>query len=525
MPIAPPLKMDQFENWAEDRFQESGTGTGVVVNPPRRDNRGWDFIVEWDEEPVDGIARDRQVLGRTVRVQVKSGRQVKPAARVKLSNMLRFVEANEPCFIVLFWLNRKRSGVEVYARHFDAEMIEATLKRARQLERDGRSDHHRVYMCVTMHHSNLHTDDLITWLQLECAERPAGYAIRKNEVRESVGGRGLVGTINVPATEVSSFIEHAIGLRDFNPDWVEFRETRFGIAACAVEPKNDTTTYKVNVKSRPSSMTFETSSGDKVTLKGETRAINAIGYPDVGLIGSFISKHLTTRVFSSLRMDTTYHINGQDVDNIRNLRNILKLFCVFGADQMYMTYELEGKLLERAKVLEVPLVEDRELFLWAMDRLDALLACTRASEHPTLSVADLLDNADALDDFYSCMAADTTTLKIEPKIQNVALPEPIQMVGYCYVEVANTVYAAFYHQAVVNEKVEGSNKTIEFGKPEIVERWARRGALEMHMQRIKRKFQSVLKKSSSGTIYFNEGDMMTALKGTWDVGMRAATLT
>jgi hypothetical protein len=375
-------------------------------------------------------------------------------------------------------------------------------------------------MLISMQDSDLHTDDLIQWLQSGSKEKPADYASTKASISENVGGRGLVGTIKVPGKEITSFIEHAVGLRDFNPDWIELRETRFGIAANTIEPQDDGTTYKVNVKPRQSSMTFENESGDSVTIKGETRALKVDGNLDTDLIGSFISKHLTTRVFSSLRMDTSYHINGQDVDEIRGLHDILKLFCMFGTGPMYMVYELEGKTLERARVSETPMVEERELFLWAMDRLEALLTCTRASEHPTLSVADMLDNAGALDDFYSCVQADTTTLKIEPKIQDVVLPEPTQMVGYCYVEIANTVYATFYHQAILSEKLEGGNKVIEFGKPEIVERWAKCGSLEMHMPRIKRKFQSVLSKRPNGTIYFNEGDMMTALKGTWDVGMR-----
>jgi len=518
MLIAPPLKMDQFEDWAEDRFQESGTGTGVVVNPPRRDKRGWDFIVEWDETPFIGIARDRQVLGRTARVQVKSCRQVKPNARVKLSNMLRFVEANEPCFIVLYHLDKRQNGVEIYARHFDHVLIEATLKRAREAERDGKADHHKIIIPVTMQNSDVHTDDLIPWLQSECAEKPAVYASNKSKIRDSVGGRGLVGTIKVPATEISNFIEHAVGLRDFKSEWVEFRETRFGIPARTVEPKDDGMTYKVNVKPRASSMTFENEAGDSVTVKGETRGVNVTGYLNTDLAGSFISKYLTTRIFSSLRMDTHYHINGQDVDEIRSLHNIIKLFCMFGVGQMYVKYELEGRILDHAKLSDTPVIDKREIFLWALDRLDALLICTRASEHPTLSLADLLDNADALDGFRSCIAAENTTLKIEPKMQDLVLPEPVQMAGYCYAEIAGTVYAAFYRQVVLSVNKEGANKVIELRKPDIIERWARIGTQNIHMPRIKRKFRSIINKQPSGTIYFNEGDMMTAIKRTSEVG-------
>jgi hypothetical protein len=523
MPIAPPSKMDLFEDWAEDTFQKSGTGTGVTINPPRRDKHGWDFIAEWDEEPVAGIPRDRQVIARTTRIQVKSSRQSRPTVKLKLSNALRFVEANEPCFVVLYWLNRKKTGVEVYGRHFDEALIAATLKRAREADRDSQTDHHKLFIYITMQEEDLHTHDVIPWIQSHCKDKPAEYAQWKAGIREAVGGRGLIGTIKIPVAETTTFIEHAVGLQqDFNPNWIEFRETRFGIASNSVAEMDNGVTYKVNVKPRPSAMHFETEGGERVSFEGVTKSIQLPGYADADLIGAFHAKHLTARVYSSLRMDATYHLNGSDVDEIRSLRDILKLFCLFGTDQMHVVYELEGKQLDRGAMSPIAPVEEREMFLWAIDRLDAMLMCTRASEHPRLSVMDMLDHSEALDQFYSCIVADSTTLKLWPKTVPVALPEPVEMVGYCHVEIANTVYTAFYHQLLLTKQIQGEETIIEFGKPTIIARWAKSGTAEQHMPRIKQKFRSVLNKRPSGTIYFNEGDMMSALLGAQDIGMRVA---
>lgn len=522
MPIAPPAKLDLFEDWAEDTFQAIGTGTAITINPTRRDRRGWDFIAEWDEDLAVGVPRDRQVVARAARVQVKSSRQSKPTARLKLSNALRFVEASEPCFVVMYWLDRARSGVEVFARHFDEELIAATLKRVREADRDGQRELHKLTLLVPMKDDDLHTDDLIPWLRSQCAEKPADYSRWKAEIRESVGGRGLVGALKVPAAESINFIEHAVGLRDFDPSWVEFRETRFGIASSTVEPIDDGVRFEVALKGRPSAMHFETASGESVSFNGVTKSIRLPGHADAGLVGAFHAKYLTTRIHSSLRMDTTYNLAGSDIDEIRALREVLKLFCMFGTEQMFVVYELEGERLDRGFVTPTPPVEERDMFLWAIDRLEALLACTRASEHPRLCVADMLERSQALDDFYSCIEADSTTLRLSPTFDGAALPEPTGVAGYCHVEIATTVFAAFYHQPLLSRKTHGADTVIEFGRPQIVERWARSGVTDEHAPRMRRAFQSMLKRRPAGTAYFNEGDMMSALRGARHMGMRVA---
>jgi len=522
MSIAPPANFDRFGDWAEDTFQTTGTGTAVTVNPSRRDRYGWDFVAEWDEEPATGIPRDRQVVARSARIQVKSSRQSRPTARLKLSNALRFVEANEPCFVVMYWLNRTKSGVEVFVRQFGEELIAATLKKVREADRDGQKELHTIDLLVPMGDGDMHTYDLITWLKSQCAEKPSDYARWKGEIRESVGGRGLVGTLKVPMAETTNFIEHAVGLRDFDPDWVEFRETRFGIASSTVEPFDDRATFKVALKGRPSAMHFETESGESVSFEGVTKSIRLPGHADQDLVGAFHAKHLTTRIHSSLRMDTTYNLTSSDVDEIRELREVLKLFCMFGNEQMFVVYELEGKRLDRGFVTPTPQVEERDMFLWAIDRLDALLACTRASEHPRLSVFDMLERSKMLDDFYSCIEADSTTLRLSSKSEGAMLPEPTGMAGYCHVEIAGTVFAAFYYQPLLSTAADGQDAVIEFGRPEIVERWARKGVTHDHAPRIRRTFHSMLKRQPAGTAYFDEGDMISALNGTRHMGITEA---
>jgi len=523
MPLAPPPKLDLFEDWAEDTFQQCGSGTGITINPTRRDKRGWDFIAEWDEVPIKSIARDRQVIARAARVQVKSSRQPRPTAKLKLSNALRFVEANEPCFVVLYWLNRKKTGVEVYARHFHADLIAATLKRAREADRDGEPDYHKLFIYIPMQDQDLHTADLIPWLQSYCGGKPTDYAREKGEIRDSVGGRGLIGTIKIPVAEAARFIEHAVGLQqDFNPNWVEFRETRFGIASNSVEDANDGVTYKLNVKPRPSAMHFESETGEKVTFKGVTKSIQLPGFADSDLIAAFHAKHLTARVYASSKINITYNLSGTDVDEIRELRDILKLFCLLGTCNMYFVYDLEGERLDRAMISDTAPVEERDLFLWAVDRVDALLVCTRISEQPRLSVADMLDNSEALDEFYSCILADSTTLKLQPKGSNTAPPEPTEMAGYAYVEIGNTVYAAFYYQRLLGKEYIENEIVLEFDKPVIIERWAKSGTIEQHIPRIRRKFRLVLNKRPAGTVYVNDGDTLSALYGAQEIGMRVA---
>lgn len=521
MPIASPLSFEKFDDWAEDTFQSSGSGSAVTVNPTRRDERGWDFIVEWDETPNAKIPRDRQVIARTARIQIKSCRQSRPTFKLKLSNALRFVEANEPCFVVLYWLDKK-NGVEIYVRHFDVDLIAIALKRAREADRDGKTDYHRIFLYITMGNTDLHTDDVIPWLKSFCKDKPADYAKKKSKVRDSVGGRGLVGTIRLPTNQIISLVEHAVGLRqDYRPDWIELRETRFGIPASTSEVEGQPDSFNLRVPERPSAIHFESASGEVVAFKGVTKAFSVPGYSGVDLIAAFSTKHLTARVYASGKMETNYSLKSGDVEEIRELCDLMVLFCMFGTGPMFVTYELEGNRLERGNLSKTEKPEQHDLFLWARDRLDALLITTRASEHPRLSILNMLDVAGQVDLFYRCVMADSATLKLIPKHDAAKFPEPIGMIGFCYVQIAGVVFAAFYRQAAASKVIKGEKTIITFGKPKLIERWAKGGTLIERLPDIRRKFNSIRTKAPRGTIYFDEGDMMSAVQGATDIDMVA----
>ena len=527
MSIPAPPSLSQFEDWAEDSFQTIGTGTDVVVNAPRRDRRGWDFIAEWDVPAVPGLPSDKQRTARTARIQVKSSRQTKPVARLKLSNALKFAEAVDPCFVVLYWLDKRQNQVEIYIKHFDEALVARTLKRAREADRDGETDLHKINFLVPMSVCDMHTHDLILWLKEQCLDIPSVYTKQKAHHHETVGYEDprLFGNMTFNHSHADALIEHAVGLpTTFNPSWIELRESRFGIPASIPFVAGEPSHFEIRTTPKPAAIIFRTADGREARFDGELRSFQLPGYEPKGvLLAAFSSESVTGRVYSDLRIQINYSLLGPAVHDARHLQTLLRMFLMLFDGGVTATLAIDNKELDQAPITEKPPAINERLFRWAYDMTEALLKHIKRADKPRLSVAQLIDAFEDVERFAACVIDGVMTLKVELEDPSAALRTFSGMLSYAYVPVGSFTYAVFYRQPFLSQRIEGDLLIVQFGSPDIIETWARAGSSDKNMPAIRRKFAKLRNRAPGGTVYAYDGDMIEATTKHVDITVTGDT--
>jgi hypothetical protein len=129
----PPLLDSQaIGDRAEDAFKYLCTEANIIANPPFRDRRGWDFILDcpFPNEAVtpDYVARPTQIM---CRAQVKGSLNDSGTVPVSLANLERMSKERVPWFVQVVILmetapHRPRAA---YLVHVDERVITPAIKR------------------------------------------------------------------------------------------------------------------------------------------------------------------------------------------------------------------------------------------------------------------------------------------------------------------------------------------------------------------------------------------------------------
>ena len=170
----------------EKKFSELCSQQNATCNKSDEDDHGWDYIVEVETDHQSKLPADlRDGVIRSL-VQVKSTRSDRLVAKVKLSNALKAIQTDLPCFLTLLVFDgNKVEGL--YVRHFWKDEIERILKRAREAHRDNRDDLHKIYLQFSFDGLESVEANLIEALCDRVAKHGTNYAQEKKNLRENVG--------------------------------------------------------------------------------------------------------------------------------------------------------------------------------------------------------------------------------------------------------------------------------------------------------------------------------------------------
>lgn len=222
-----PIK--RLARYAETSFASLCARGGALCHESQEDENGWDYLVELPEDESPGPA-DAALPGKQAFVQVKSSRNARLSCGIKLSNALKAARSRDPWFVVL--MVDAAPQPKIYAVHIWAKEMEGWLKAGRKASIE-KAAVHRRRVTVNFTEADLHTDDLVEWMQETIAAAAPDYAPAKKAIYETVGyedGYGA-GKLSFIADGIEEMFDELLGLGTGLPvSKFTFTPSRFGLS-------------------------------------------------------------------------------------------------------------------------------------------------------------------------------------------------------------------------------------------------------------------------------------------------------
>lgn len=178
---------------AEDHFKSMITRAGFTAHPPRRDRRGWDFIIEFPENVHEKFAPS-EIFNRPVEhkalVQVKGIRGASSRS-ISLQQWERFTKDPRPCFFYVLEVDEHDEPSRAFLIHVDRELVGQVAERLAGLD-EGEVSNFRN-LTKTLNWSQYEGFDPTDWkilrekLETAAGTSPDDYARRKREWIEEAG--------------------------------------------------------------------------------------------------------------------------------------------------------------------------------------------------------------------------------------------------------------------------------------------------------------------------------------------------
>ena len=217
----------------EDIFKTLCNRSGVTCNNSDQDDYGWDFHLEFPPAAVPDVAIDMRPGPLSALVQVKTTRSSKFSWHIKLSNALRLVNSELPCFLVLVRLGKKETR-QIYVVHIWKDLIGSFLKAGREADSQHCHAPHKKVVLVRFPADGEQSQDPVGWMRSQIESVGSDYAGVKLKLRKSVGfeeGYG-VGNVTFDMQSIDELIDWHLGLKEsVKFSRLEVTSRRFGILA------------------------------------------------------------------------------------------------------------------------------------------------------------------------------------------------------------------------------------------------------------------------------------------------------
>lgn len=228
-PLQAKKTIKRLARYAETSFASLCALGGALCHESQEDENGWDYLVELPEDESTGPA-DTAPPGKQAYVQVKSTRNARLSCSVKLSNALKAARSRDAWFVVLMVEAEPRP--KTYAVHIWAETMKDWLKAGRKASIE-KAPVHKRRVTVNFNEADLHSDDLVEWVQETIATAAPDYALAKKSIYETVGyenGFGA-GKLSFRADDAEQFFDELLGLGTGLPiSKFTFTPSRFGLS-------------------------------------------------------------------------------------------------------------------------------------------------------------------------------------------------------------------------------------------------------------------------------------------------------
>jgi hypothetical protein len=133
------LNSDELGKKGEARFSEICSDAKLIRNPSTdHDRAGWDYIVEFDQQPPQGSATlDTRRSPLSCHVQVKTMWNSGDRFKMRLSAAERLAKEPKPAFVYVFKVDANLNFVSAHLVQMLDENLATVLKRLRREEEKG----------------------------------------------------------------------------------------------------------------------------------------------------------------------------------------------------------------------------------------------------------------------------------------------------------------------------------------------------------------------------------------------------
>lgn len=241
----------------EADFDRLCTSANLVATRPKKDQYGWDYLVEFPPEIIPSLALDSQPSPIKCMVQVKSTKKHTGNFQVKLSAMLELTRAQMPSFVCFILYDKNDVLKDIYLVHIDKEIIANVLKSVRKNELQNKPLHK---VKITIHYKE---KDKLKSIKGQCLKDTIKsyasvgmneYIKQKNELINSIGFDDSSFSITMSFKDVThnDLIDMSLGLKkDISVEVSKMVQKRFGMEMPIANKIDEASDVKVSINPEP----------------------------------------------------------------------------------------------------------------------------------------------------------------------------------------------------------------------------------------------------------------------------------
>lgn len=495
---------------AESELQRLCDLHNIPRNKAFDDQTGWDYLLEFPRTRLTGVAHDRQVGNSTARVQVKSTKTDKPQTRFKLTNALHFTRESDICFVLLFHFAGGQAPFRVYARHFSAELMEIALRAAREADRDGRDDLHRIFVPIAFSDTDDHTDDLIPWMSALCDQAPEIYAVQKRQWESRLGYETVAASTSLTFDhdQLQPMIDSSAGLGGAVPvRYALVQDVRFGIPGKTPIFEGEGSTVDITVHPQPARLLVEDVTGSKVAFQGDFRLGLPVAEREM-MRASFIAPCLRLVIKGFEDFELNFSFQPDEAYAVADLDNICR-FQKAARTGASVDLEVDG-----ATVLSVSCPPQTVASNQRLDHIGvvaaALLKASPAAASAVVSMTQLSESWEDAVFFTEMLTDDDMTFKCQLDQMVARVPQIRNYVGYVSVQVGNFFFWAIIRRPCLEQEDKDGALKLVFGDPIILDGGVESASAAFTREALEQRVVSWTQRVGHGTLTLNEGNPFLA---------------
>lgn len=420
----------------ESAFSLWCSSVGLVANGSKIDKTGWDFFVEFPLNQKNDLPADMLSAPLECKVQVKATDQKNRKTQITVSNLHRLVKAPVPSYICFIEFDGKNEAQAAYLVHIDQKIIEQTLKRIRELEVKGQAkklNKRKITIKYTDKEKLENTDgeSLKESIERYVPHGAEEYIKNKNSLLRTLGFETGLGQFNVVVSgkdPITDMIDLTLGLRkELNID--KFAHKRFGILSPKpfVESEKGILAVpeiKPFTKAVLTFKEYEFSPGISFSTDFYSSQLNKVvpnKYLKFRAKGKFFE--IVFEPFKN-KAHYTFHLDNEDGNNLKELRDMLKVLTLFRKSPNMIELEIKPDGLPP---LCAKINSDEEIEDWSGLYNVAEMAvsiCQELQVQPcniTVNVDSLIKHAPSIENFFKILKGIPNSARVEFTVKGEGL--------------------------------------------------------------------------------------------------------